>query len=114
MALRLIPPSLSALLLAAHFLRRGQFVPAVVCLLAPLLLLVPRRWSLRAVQLFLLAGAALWGQLTWQLVRERASAGVPWLRLALILGAVTALTLLSAWLLQSTTVRARYRGNVKP
>ena len=40
---------LSALLIAAHFLRSGQIVLATFCLLAPLLFLYRRRASLVAV-----------------------------------------------------------------
>ena len=45
---RAIPTILSAVLLAAHFLRDGQIVVVVLCLLLPLLL-IPRKLALLRV-----------------------------------------------------------------
>jgi hypothetical protein len=39
----------------------------------------------------------------------RVAAGQPVLRLALVLGAVAAITLLAAWVFQHRTLRARFR-----
>jgi hypothetical protein len=108
MLLRTLAVSLSALLTAAHFLRRGETSLVVVCLLVPLLLLIPRRWALRTVQLALLAAAARWAATAVGLVGQRMAAGEPWMRLVLILGAVTALALGSAVLLQNESVLRRY------
>ena len=58
--LSLLPAILSALLLAAHFLRAGQLPLAIVCLAYPLLFLVRRRWVPVVTHLALLAGALEW------------------------------------------------------
>jgi hypothetical protein len=108
MLLRAVLVSLSALLIAAHFLRRGETLLVVVCLLAPFLLLIPRRWALRTVQVALLAAAVRWAQTAVEVARQRMADGESWTRLALILGTVTALTLASAALLQSEPVLQRY------
>lgn len=108
MLLRTVPAILSALLIAAHFLRRGETLLVVTSLVAPLLLLVPRRWALRTVQLGLLAAATRWAATAVDLVGQRAASGEPWVRLVLILGTVTALTLGSAVLLQGKSVLRRY------
>ncbi len=108
MLLRAVPAVLSALLIAAHFLRRGETLLVFACLLVPLLLLVPRRWALRTVQFGLLAAAARWAATAVDLVGQRTAAGEPWTRLVMILGTVTALTLVSAVLLQGKSVLRRY------
>src|SRR5512144_3131672 len=79
---------LSALILAAHFLRGGNLLLLVLCLLFPALLLVRQLWAVRVVQLFLLLGAAEWVRTTVELIQERQAIGMSWDRLALILGLV--------------------------
>lgn len=95
-ALRLVPVGLSFLLLAAHFLRASAFVGVAVCLLLPLLLAVPAAWSAWILRLALVVGGLEWVRTLAGFAAERRSLGEPWLRMALILGAVALLTGLSA------------------
>jgi hypothetical protein len=104
----LIPMLLSVLMLAAHFLRTGPMILAMLCLIAPLTLFVRRMWALRLVQLFLLLGAAEWVRTLIVLVRDRQAQGEPWLRLVIILGAVAAFTAGAAFILQAKKVRDHY------
>jgi len=60
MILRIVPLVIASLLLAAHFLRGGSLGLMVVTVLAPLLLLIRKRWSLIVVQLSAYAAAAVW------------------------------------------------------
>lgn len=108
LALRLTPAALSALVLAAHFLRRMQFAPCALCLAAFALLFVRERWVPRVLQVFLLAGVALWVGSIATLVPERIAAGEPWRRMAVILGAVALLALAGAALLAGERVREHY------
>ena len=114
MVFRAVPAILSALLIAAHFLRRGETMLVVACLVLPLLLIVPRRWALRTVQVGLLAAAARWTATAVALVGQRTAAGESWARLALILGAVVALALGAAVLLQGKSVLRRYARSSPP
>ena len=57
--LLLLPASLSALVLGAHFLRRDDLGLVVACLLLVGLLFVRRPWAARLVQLALGAGIVL-------------------------------------------------------
>lgn len=81
--------TLCALVTAAHFLRFGTVWDAL-----PALILVPAAWlpGLAPRPLMILAAAAgtvLWAMQTHSLVSWRQSFGMPWLRLAAILVAVT-------------------------
>jgi hypothetical protein len=87
----------SALLLAAHFFRSGHWLLVAVALLLPWLLRVRAAWGRRILQMCLLLGAAEWLRTGFVFVQERRLAGAPWLRLALILGAVALCTAGAAW-----------------
>lgn len=106
--LLLIFPGLSFLLLAAHFYRAGQLAPAVASLALIALLAVPRRWAARAVQIALALGALEWLRTLAAFTAERVSAGQPYLRLAVILLAVAAITALSALVFRHARLRVRY------
>lgn len=110
-ALALTTATLSMLLLAAHFLRRGDVLLCVALLgVAGLLLFQRRRWVLRAVQVLLGLAAIRWALVTNDLVRQRVAEGGEAGRLAAILGAVIALNVLAALLLGVRAVTARYPG----
>jgi len=104
-----LPVILSALLLAAHFLRGGHLLPVAACLAVGLLLAARRRWVARLVQAGLLLGALEWVRTLVAIVIARRLAGSPWARLALILGGVALLTAASALVFRSAPMRRRYR-----
>ena len=97
---------LAALLAAAHFSRADAWGLMVVRLAAPLLLALPGRWPVHLLQALLLSAAAEWVRTVARLAAGRVASGEPWLRLAAILAAVAAVTLIAAWL-QTRTVRRR-------
>lgn len=108
-ALWLVAPIVSLVVMAAHFLRAGHnVVVASILSLALALILVPRRWVARLVQATLLVGAALWVRTLVELVRMRAHAGMPATRMAVILGSVAAVTALSALVFRAERVKRRY------
>jgi hypothetical protein len=109
--LLLLPASLSALVLGAHFLRRGDLGLVAACLALLGLLFVRRSWAARLVQLALLAGALEWLRTLAQLLPMRRAAGEPWVRLVAILGGVALLALLGAALFETRRLRERYRGS---
>ena len=98
--LRRLPALFALLLLGAHFLRFGQLALVALCLLLLVPLFVPRCGAQALVAGALVLGALVW---LWTLVgdvQQRLTFGMPWLRLALILGAVAAFTAWAAWLVR--------------
>lgn len=109
-----IPIVLSLLLLGAHFLRYGN-TPVVIGVVALLgLLFVRQRWVARVMQFVLVIGALEWLRTLVTLIQMREALGEPYLRLAVILGAVIAVTLVAALLFQSRTLQAIYRAPTSP
>ncbi len=107
-ALYLLPAALSALVLAAHFLRGGNYLVVLALLAFVPLLAVRRRWVPVVVRLTLWLGAAVWLYTLARFAAERMRLGEPWLRLAVILGGVAAFTALSALPLWSPRLRTWY------
>ena len=105
--LALLAPAVSALLLAAHFLRAGQVAGVAASLAILVLLAVPRRWAARAVQVGLLLGAAEWIRTLILLVAARREAHARYARLTLILAAVAFLTAASALVFETRRLRDR-------
>jgi hypothetical protein len=114
MFVRLLPVLLSAALLAAHLSRHDLTLLIPVALAFPALLLVRRPWVPRVVQAVLLVGALEWVRTGIVLGRARLAAGEPWMRMAVILGAVAVVTAASALVFRSPAVRARYTSLHEP
>lgn len=108
MKLRFIPILLAAILLAAHFLRSYNLLPMTLCLLAPFLLLVRRRWSLLTLQLATIPAALIWLLTLYGIIQQRTFEGRSWTASAIILGVVAAFTLFAGWLLNSSQVKEKY------
>lgn len=116
--LRLLPATLSCLTLGAHVLRgagsfAGWFGASCLAFL-PLLLLARQAWVPRLLAGVLVASSPLWLLTAWQVADERIAMGRPYLRMAVILGFVTAFFWWSAWLLLRPAVRAHYQDPSKP
>lgn len=101
------PIALSALLLAAHFLRGGHPALVALSLGLPLLLLVRRPWAGWLISIGLGLGALEWLLTLYNIAQQRFAAGEPWLRMAAILGTVALITGASA-LLPRTRRLARH------
>jgi hypothetical protein len=108
MFVRVIPLLLTSLLLAAHFLRDGNLVLTLICVLIPLLLLIKKRWSWLVVQLFAYVGAVIWLYTTVAMVQQRIFWGMPWVRLVMILGGVALFTAWAGFLLNSSRIKEIY------
>jgi len=103
-----VPIVLSLLLLCAHFFRSGDMLLlAVVVLLIPALA-IRKPWLARTVQVGLVFGVFEWLRTGMILATERVHAGVPYHRMLWILGAVAALTMISALLFQTRTLGKIY------
>lgn len=106
MILRIALFVLTALLMAAHFLRAGDYLLVALCLAAPLLFFLRTRWSLMVLQGLSFAAALVWLATAWQIAEMRQMFGQPWLRSALILGSVAAFSAVAGLLLNG--LRGRY------
>ena len=107
------PVVLAALLLAAHFLRRGQALPMLASLALLALVFVRREWARRTIQIALVLGTLEWARTLAAFAAERRAAGEPWVRMALILGAVIAITLGGAVALEARSLRRRFTPAVR-
>src|SRR5947209_4089301 len=94
--LRLLPLLLSAVVMAAHFLRTGNLLIVALILCAPLLLLTRRRSAVVALQIGLGIAALEWIRTALTIAHERAAIGAPTTRMFVILGAVALFTAISA------------------
>ena len=109
--LRLLPVTLSLLILVAHFYRAGNLILVVLIAVSPFLLFIRASWIVRVIQVELIFGGIEWIRTILRLVDIRQSHNLPWERLAVILGSVAAFTMLSALVLNCKTLRARYSSD---
>lgn len=107
-ALLFVPVALSLVVLGAHFLRDATWIGVFVCLLLIGLLFVRRPWVLRVMQVALVLGALEWLRTMYELAQIRVLHGQPYGRMLAILGVVAVVTLGSALLFQSKTMRKVY------
>jgi len=106
--LYLAPAIFSLLVFCGHLLRDGMVVLLPLALLLLPLLLVPRGWVARLWQVALLAFALDWLRTAIFLASERQATGQPWIRMAVIVGAVALLALVAALLFESRRLLDRY------
>ena len=104
----LLPAILSALTLAAHFLRNGHVLLTAIAAVIPLLFLVRRRWVVRYAQTVLGLGTLEWSRSAGEILHERLLEGQPYVRMLVIMYGVAAFGAFSALLLQSARVKRRY------
>ena len=103
-----LPIVLSLFVLGAHFLRYQNYIGVAISLLLVGLLFVRRAWVARLVQVALVLGSVEWLWTLYTLAQVRAAMGQTATRMIVILGAVAAVTLCSAFLFQSTRLKKWY------
>ena len=106
--LLLIPAILSFLMLAAHWMRADSLPLAGGTLGVALLLLVPKWWAARIVQVVLGLAVIIWLLTTWGIIQDRMDEGKPWQRAALIFLGVVIFNLLALLLFGTKRLRQRY------
>lgn len=89
----------SGFVIAAHFLRAGQYALVLLAIASPLLLLTRRRAATIAVQTILALSAIEWLRALYNIAEQRFTRGEPWHRMAVILGGVILITIGSAFLI---------------
>jgi hypothetical protein len=107
-ALRLLPVVLALGVLAAHFYRSQLWIAfgLTVALLPFVFIRAP--WAARVLQFALLAGAVEWLRTAAALIALRQSMGMPWTRLAIILGVVAIATGLCALVFRMQALKRRF------
>lgn len=105
----LLPVFLSSLLIAAHFLRAGLPLVAFVCLMVPFVLLFPRRWAARIVQVFLILSTLEWVRTLLVIAEVRVQMGQQWVRMAVIILAVACITAGSVYVFFAKPLKKRYK-----
>lgn len=108
MFFRILPYIIASLLMGAHSLRAREPVFIVISLLLPLLLLIRKRLVLIFLQVLAYIGALEWLRATFNYVQIRINLGMPWARLAAILGVVALFTAFAGYLLNSKKVKEKY------
>ncbi|MDF1561427.1 MAG: hypothetical protein P1V51_00185 [Deltaproteobacteria bacterium] len=106
--LRLLPAFLCCLLMGAHFLRLGMLWAVIACCVFPFVLFLRHpavRWAVVAA---LTLGFVSWILTTLQLVMVRMQTEAPFVRLAIILGAVALFHLVAAALLFGERMRGYF------
>jgi hypothetical protein len=93
MFLRLLPAVLSLVILGAHFLRLGNLVVVALLIACIGLLRARRPWAAYSVQTILAMGIVVWILTGYGIALVRIQNGEPWIRMAVILGAVAVMTL---------------------
>jgi hypothetical protein len=106
--LLLLPVVLSLAVLGAHFLRYGSSIGVLAALLLIALLFLRRPWVARVMQGVLVLGTLEWLRTMYELGHMRALQGQPYGRMLVILGIVAVVTLCSALLFQSKTLKTMY------
>ena len=106
--LRLLPVFISILLLAAHFFRAGQTAIVFVLLALLPLMMIRKYWLPWIIQMVLLLGAVEWVLTLMNVAHIRMEYGMPWMRMAIILGAVALFTAGSGLVFRSNALRERY------
>jgi hypothetical protein len=104
-----IPIILSLVVLGAHFMRYGNEIGVIGSLALIALLFLRRRWVARLVQVALVLGALEWLHTLYQLMQLRITLDQPFTRMAIILGAIAAVTACSSLLFQLRPLKAIYQ-----
>lgn len=107
-ALLLAPVVLSIAALGAHFMRYGNVIGIAASLVLIGLVFLRRAWAARLIQAALVLGALEWTHTLYELVQIRMVHGAPTARMAAIIGMVIVITLASALLFQTRTLKRIY------
>ncbi len=106
--LLLLPTFLSALVLAAHFLRRGAMLGVLACLALLVLPRWRRPWAARVIQTALVFGGLEWAKTLMEFTEGRIATGEPWMRMAVILGSVILVALVAAVLYETPALKRHF------
>lgn len=98
-------PLIAIILLGAHALRQGDFGLSAAFVALAIVSFARQRWSQYVLIVALLWGGWIWADTTVEFVSFRQAMGLPWQRLALIMGGVILFNALALWVLVGHTCR---------
>ncbi len=104
----LFPVILTFIVLAAHFSRHNALFLALFTLFFPFVFLIKKEWVKKVTVFFIIAGFLEWIRTAYILTSIRLHYNLPFLRMALILGAVAILTLLSGLVFKTSRLKKRF------
>lgn len=107
--LHLLPAIAGYILLSLHFFRADNLPAMLGALLLIAAMLIRHPWMVRLLQAGLALGAIEWLRTAVLLVSGRMEADRPFLRLAIILGAVALCTALAALVFRTSRIRRHFR-----
>lgn len=107
----LLPTVLAMCTLAAHYARYGFLALAFVLVASLALLLFPKRWVARTMQVILVLAAIEWVTVLYDVASERAMDGRDSRKSGFILGGTAAFTLAAAALYQTPRLKRRYASS---
>jgi len=105
---QLVPVILSILFIGAHFLRAGNSVLVAISLVLLCCLFIRHPLTVRLMQLALFLSTIEWVHIGLILTSARSDAGLPWGRLAIILGVVALLSFASIFVFYTKALKNRY------
>ncbi|MFC1856255.1 4Fe-4S binding protein [Thermodesulfobacteriota bacterium] len=108
---RLIPIVLVFIVSGAHFLRSGAYGITLMCLTAPLALLIKRKWIVNVFSILLVFFAYDWGSTAYDFWAKRVEKGIPATRMLIILSVVALVCLASILVFKTKKMKERYAGN---
>lgn len=108
---RLIPIVLSFFIIGAHFLRSGALGLTIMCLTAPLALLIKRKWIVRVFSILLCFIAIDWISTAFDIWMKRQVKGEPATRMLIILSVVALFSACSSLVFRTKKMKERYSAN---
>mgnify|MGYP001811622458 FL=1 len=103
-----LPVVLSIAVLGAHFMRYGNTIGVIGAVALIALLFIRRPWAARTMQVALVLAALEWLHTLFNLMQVRMALDQPFARMAVILGAVAAVTACSSLLFQLRPLKTDY------
>lgn len=104
-------PVVASLLLSAHALRRDSWGLMGAWVIVAGLVCTRQAWARIVAGLALCLGVVVWADTAHQFILFRMMAGLPWVRLAMIMGVVICITGLASWSLLGRAGEVRYHRN---
>ena len=106
---KILPIILCFLLLAAHFGRANLFILQIISILIPFLLFWKTKVTAFIIQACLLLAGIEWIRTTVYYTQIRIENGEPWLRLAIILGAIAVLNFATILVFSTKSMKEKYK-----
>lgn len=105
---RLLPVTISLLLLSAHFSRAGIQILSLFFLIFPFFLLIKKQWTVKFIKVALIIGTLEWIRTLFYYIGRRIELGEPYIRLVIIIMCVALFTGLSILVFKNRSLKDYY------